>query len=182
MFLSDTKIEEFIKNDEIIVSPSIDTKNIRSLGIRIHLGQKLIQYKNDQSVDPTKDTELCFEEIDLSQGNFVLEPGAFVLGATLEAFKTPRNIAGFLDGRSTLARLGLSIHSTAAIIDGLYEEARTITLEIYNAGNLKIILSHKMAIGSLAFFQLDQEVVQAVQEQYRHQNGVVPANLKLQFN
>ena len=181
MFLSDTKIEELVQSKDLIVHPMLEKRNIRPNGIRIHLGDKLIQYEN-QTVDPTKDTHIKYSEIDLTKSTFVLSPGGFVLGSTFESIQTPRHIFGLLDGRSTLARLGLTVHITAAVTDGLYEDPRTITLEIYNAGNMSIVLSNKMAIGALLFAELDQPVTQDVQDQYRHQNGVTAANLKGQFS
>ncbi len=181
MFLSDAKIEELARNKDLIIRPTLEQKNIRPNGIRIHLGDTLIQYEN-QAVDPTKDINIKYSEIDLRKDTFTLPPGGFVLGSTFESIQTPRHIFGLLDGRSTLARLGLTIHITAAVIDSLYEEPRTITLEIYNAGNMSIVLSNKMAIGALLFAELDQPVTQNVQNQYRHQNGVTPANLKGQFS
>ncbi len=182
MFLSDTSIKKFVDSSELLVVPPLEESNIRPCGIRVHLGEKLLSYEDGQEIDPMSDQEIKYKEIDLKEDSFVLHPGVFVLGSTKEAFKTPRNMVGFLDGRSTLARMGLTIHITAAVTDGLYEEPRTITLEMHNASNLNIILSRNMPIGSMLFFLLDQEVAQGVQEQYRCQSGVTPANLEGQFS
>lgn len=181
MFLSHTKIVSLIEEGALQITPKVEEKNIRPNGIRLHLDHGLIRYA-DQTVDPTKQQALEHETIDLTQGSFILKPQAFVLGSTLETIKTPRNIFALLDGRSTLARLGLTVHITAAVADGLYEEPRAITLEIFNAGNMNIVLSHKMAIGALLFAELDQPVSQGTQNQYRNQKGVQVANLKDQFS
>lgn len=181
MFLSHKKISGLIKEEKIQISPQVLESNIRPNSIRVHLDHTLIRYA-DQTVDPTKKIDLQYETIDIGEKPFVLKPGCFVLGSTIEVIKTPPEIVGFLDGRSTLARLGLTVHITAAITDSLYDDARSITLEIFNAGNLNIVLSHKMAIGALLFAELDQPVTQSVQGQYKGQHGVHISNLKDQFS
>jgi dCTP deaminase len=181
MFLSDQTLKKMLNTGEIFVDPKVSEKDIRPNGIRVYLDKTLIRYK-DQVVDPTKDMDLHYETINLLEKPYALKPGEFVLGSTRESIQTPRHIIGFLDGRSTLARLGLTIHITASVTDGLYDEPRSITLEIYNAGNMTIILSHNMAIGSLSFSELDQPVFQPSQTQYRGQKDATPANIKGQFN
>lgn len=181
MFLSDTAIKKLLKEGSLTISPYPNEKDIRPHSVRVHLGAKLIQY-DDQVVDPTQEIELSYKEIDLSNEPFILKPNAFVLGSTVESVRTPRHIFGFLDGRSTLARLGLTIHITAAVTDSLYDDARVITLEIHNASNMSIVLSHKMAIGALLFAELDQPVAQDAQKQYKGQQGPLPSNLKNQFS
>lgn len=163
------------------MSPQPAEKDIRPNAIRVHLCHTLIKYE-DQTIDPTKDIDIKHTTIDLTHKPYVLKPNEFILGSTIESIKTPRNICGFLDGRSTLARLGLNIHITAAVTDGLYEDARTITLEIQNASNMHLVLSHKMPIGSLLFAELDQPVAQSTQGQYKGQKGTTVANLKDQFS
>lgn len=177
MFLSDKTILEHIRNGIIRIEPGFDENDIRPNGIRVHLHHKLIKYEA-QTVDPTKTTDLVYKEIALSDNNYVLSPGEFVLGSTKESFITPRDILSIIDGRSTLARLGLNIHMTAASVDSLYDEPRTITLEIFNAGNIRIVLSDSMPIGALLFVKLDHPVVSGPQLQYFGQNGPVIANLK----
>lgn len=181
MFLSDQTLKEMLEKRELLITPKVQEKDIRPNAIRVYLGHTLLRYK-DQIVDPTKDMDLHYETISLLEKPYLLKPKEFVLGATLESIQTPRHIIGFLDGRSTLARLGLTIHITASITDGLYDEPRSITLEIYNAGNMTIVLSHKMAIGSLSFSALDKPVQQNSQSQYRGQKEATPANIKGQFN
>ena len=180
MFLSDTTLRALMEDGSLQITPPVEDKNIRPQGIRLHLDHTLIHYA-PQRVDPTKDMDLRYETIDIAKEPFILKPQGFVLGSTREMIKTPRHIFALLDGRSTLARLGLTVHITAAVADGLYEEPRAITLEIFNASNMEIVLSHKMAIGALLFAELDQPVQQEAQSQYRHQKGAQPANLKDQF-
>ena len=181
MFLSHKKISSLIKENKIQITPQVIESDIRPNSIRLYLDHTLITY-TDQTIDPTKKVDPQYKKINISDTPFTLKPGCFVLGSTTQTIKTPPEIIGFLDGRSTLARLGLMIHVTAAVTDSLYEDARSITLEIFNAGNLHIILSHNMAIGALLFAQLDQPVTQKVQEQYKGQQRVHVSNLKDQFS
>ncbi|HBN22210.1 MAG TPA: dCTP deaminase [Holosporales bacterium] len=180
MFLSDIKIKDLLEKGDLFITPKPAEKDIRPNAIRVHLCHTLIKYE-DQTVDPTKDIDIKHSTIDLTHQPYTLKPGEFILGSTIESIRTPRNLCGFLDGRSTLARLGLNIHITAAVTDGLYEDARTITLEIQNAGNMHIVLSHNMAIGSLLFAELDQPVAQSTQGRYKGQQGATVANLKDQL-
>jgi dCTP deaminase len=177
MFLSDIKIKDLLETGELSITPTPAEKDIRPNAVRVHLCHTLIKYDN-QTVDPTKDAEIKHSTIDLTHQPYTLKPGEFILGSTIESIKTPRNICGFLDGRSTLARLGLNIHITAAFTDGLYEDPRTITLEIQNAGNMHLVLSHNMSIGSLLFAELDQAVGQSAKGRYKGQKGATVANLK----
>lgn len=85
-----------------------------------------------------------------------------------------------VDGRSTVARVGLAVHCTSAIIDGNFEEPRTIVLEISNHGPFEIILRHKTALAMLSFTQLTTDILQKTQQQYAKQEGVQAPNLKMQ--
>ena len=181
MFLSDKTIKEYLDKGIIVVKPTVDSKDIRPTGIRIHLGREILFYEDGQTVDPQKPDAVAHKVVNLGKSPFVIGPGQFVIGHTLEKIKAPRDMLGFLDGRSTLARLGLTVHITAAIVDGLYEGGQTITLEIKNESNLSLKLSYKMAIGSLMFTKIDNEIAQEIQKQYKVQDGLTPPNLKTQL-
>lgn len=181
MFLSDTTIKELVDKNIIKVIPKINKKDIRPTGIRLHLGREILMYKDGQTIDPQISKSVKYDTFNLQKEPFILKPGQFVIGYTHEKINTPRNIIGFLDGRSTIARLGLTTHITAAIIDGVYGEYQAIALEIKNVGNLSIKLSHKMAIGLLLFAAVDREIAQDTQKQYKNQVGLTPPNLDGQF-
>lgn len=183
MFLSDVTIKQLIKTNKIIIKPEVRESDIRPAGVRVHLDKEVIRYQPGQLVDPVGQSEnLIYEKIDITNSPYILEPGEFILGSTIESFKMPRDMLGFLDGRSTIARLGITIHITATVTDSLYEDERTITLEIQNAGNLRVALSYEMPIGSMLFTMLDQAVEQGTKSQYRNQKGVVAANLGDQYS
>lgn len=180
MILSDKTIKEFIEHGKIKISPDFDPANIRPAGIRLHLGSELMIPIEGQKVDLESNEEIEFERISIIKNSFTLRPGQFILGSTLEKFQVPRNIVCHVDGRSTVARIGLAIHCTSGIIDGNYEEARTIVLEMKNQGPFDIILRYKTALAMLSFNQLTTDIDQKTQQQYQGQDGVVAPNMKLQ--
>jgi len=180
MMLSDKTIQEFIAQNKIIIDPPYNLQNVRPVGIRLHLGQEILIPIGGQRIDLDSNDEIKFDRISILKDNFVLKPGQFILGSTFEKFQVPRDIVCHIEGRSTVARLGLAVHCTSGIIDGNFEEARTVVLEIKNQGPFEIILRCKTALAMLTFTQLTTEIDQMAQEQYRGQNGVVAPNLQLQ--
>jgi dCTP deaminase len=166
MFLSHEAIEKYIDEGKIIIEPAFDKKNIRPVGIRIHLAKDLLVPEPNQIVSLTVAQDLKYKEIDLTQEEFLLEPGQFVLGATYEAIQTPANVLAILDGRSTVARLGLTTHITASVIDGTFETPHVAVLEIKNVGNFKIRLNFKDPVAMMLFAELKDPVTQKIQSQY----------------
>lgn len=183
MFLSDLTIKSLIKSKQILIKPDVRDSDIRPAGVRVHLDKEIIKYKPGQLINPIQpEKDIIYTKINIENDPYVLEPGEFILGSTIESFKMPRDMLGFLDGRSTIARLGITIHITATVTDSLYEDERTITLEIQNAGNLRVVLSYQMAIGSMLFTMLDRPVEQNTKSQYKNQKGVVAPNLGDQYS
>ena len=178
MFLSHNSIEQYIDDKKIIIKPEFNKNNIRPAGIRIHLAKEILIPEPNQTVEIRKPQNLKYKEIDLTKEEFYLKPGQFVLGATFEAIQTPPDIIGILDGRSTIARLGITTHITASIIDGIYETPHIIVLEIKNVGNFKVRLKFKDPIAMLVFTELKEPVIQKIQSQYgKKQTKVTPPNL-----
>lgn len=178
MFLSHQSIENCINNGQIKIGPDFDKKNIRPVGVRVHLGKILLIPEDNQIVDLTEPNDLKYKKIDISQDEFYLEPDGFVLGSTFETFQTATNILTILDGRSTVARLGLTTHITASIIDGTFEIPHSATLEIKNVGNFRIRLKFKDPIAMILFAELKDNVTQKLQSQYRSvPDKVAPPNL-----
>lgn len=115
---------------------------------------------------------------------FILHPGEFVLGSTLEHFSIPDDLAGRLEGKSSLGRLGLVTHSTAGFIDPGF--SGHITLELSNVANLPITLWPGMKIGQLCLFRLSSPSENpygsaAVGSKYQGQRGPTPSKAYLNF-
>lgn len=180
MILSDKTIKDYIAIGKIKIFPEFNLADIRPAGIRLHLGSELLIPIEGQTVDLDSNEDIKFERTGILTHDFILKPGQFILGSTFEKFQVPRNIVCHVDGRSTIARFGLAIHCTSGIIDGNFEEARTIVLEIKNQGPFDIVLRHRTALAMLSFTQLSTDIEQAAQTQYKGQEGVVGPNLKLQ--
>jgi len=177
MILSDRTIFELVESHKLVIEPEFDKKNIRPTGIRFHLGADLLIPMAGQTVDLTQSDDLNYNTIILSEEGYILKPGGFVLGHTYERIQVPRNIVVTLDGRSTAARVGLSIHCTSLTADGNFETPNAITLELKNEGNFNIVLKPKIPVGMFIFHQLTQEISQDVQSQYKKQFTVLPPNL-----
>ncbi|MBK5111600.1 MAG: dCTP deaminase, partial [Thermoleophilia bacterium] len=86
----------------------------------------------------------------------ILHPGEFVLGQTLERVTLPDDLVARLEGKSSLGRLGLLIHSTAGFVDAGF--SGNLTLELSNVANLPITIYHGMPIGQISFMRMDQPV------------------------
>jgi dCTP deaminase len=178
MFLSHQTIEKLVDNGEIIIDPEFDKKNIRPVGIRIHLAKDILVPIEGQTVNLTEAQDIKYREIDLTKEEFYLEPNGFILGATYEAIKTPSDILAILDGRSTVARIGLTTHVTASVADGTFEKPHVVVLEIKNLGNFKVRLNFKDPIAMMSFVKLTEPVIQKIQSQYgAGQSKVTPPNL-----
>lgn len=166
MFLSHKTIERYIDEGGMVIKPEFDKKDIRPLGIRIHLAKDILVPEEGQTVDLTTPINLKYKEIDLEKEEFYLEPNQFILGATYEAIQTPKDVLAILDGRSTVARLGLTTHITAAIADGTFEVPHVVVMEIKNVGNFRVRLKYKDPIAMMVFAKLTETVEQKIQSQY----------------
>lgn len=103
--------------------------------------------------DVKRDMSLLTERETLDELKaFILHPGEFILGATFESVRIPDNVVGRLDGKSSLGRLGLIVHSTAGFVDPGFEG--TITLELTNISNLPITLYAMMPVSQISFMYL----------------------------
>src|ERR1035437_185832 len=118
MILSDKTIKELIESKQIVILPEFDMKDIRPVGIRLHLGKEILIPKKGQTIDLTGNEHVEYEKIEMDESGYTIKPDQFILGTTHECFQVPRDIVCHIDGRSTVARLGLSIHCTATILDG----------------------------------------------------------------
>ena len=176
MYLADVTIKKYLLDGLIEINPAVKDDDIRPAGVRIHLAKKILVPKRGY-VDLVAPTSLEYKTIDIEKDEFVLEPNAFILASTIEKVKTAPNIIAFLDGRSTIARLGVTIHVTAGAIDGNHDDARTITLEIKNLGVHSIRFHENDSLGQLMFAMLSDNIQQSSQSQYNGQDGVLPPNL-----
>lgn len=95
------------------------------------------------------------KSINLNDGDYTLKPNEFILGSTFERVSIPNTISAFVDGKSSLGRLGIAVHITAGFIDAGFEG--NVTLEIKNNSDKQFKLSKNMLIGQIIFFELKSE-------------------------
>lgn len=129
-----------------------DPDDIQPSSVDLHLGARFQVFRNSRYpyIDPSRHQEGLTEVVAASaEEPFVLHPGEFVLGTTAERIVLPDDIVARLEGKSSLGRLGLLIHSTAGYVDPGWDGR--LTLELSNVANLPIVLMPGMAIGQISF-------------------------------
>ena len=154
MLLSDRDIRAEIAANRVGVEP-FDEAMIQPSSVDVRLDKFFRVFENhkDSVIDPsTEQAELTREVIAEGDEPFILHPGEFVLASTYEVITLPDDIAGRLEGKSSLGRLGLLTHSTAGFIDPGF--SGHITLELSNVANLPVKLFPGMKIGQLCLIKL----------------------------
>ena len=158
MVLSDRTIRSEIEAGRIEIDP-YDASMIQPSSIDVRVDRKFRVFHNARHpfIDvrqPMEDlTELVVAE---GERPFILHPGEFVLGQTLERVTLPDDLVARLEGKSSLGRLGLLIHSTAGFVDSGF--SGNLTLELSNVANLPITIYHGMPIGQISFMRMDGPV------------------------
>ncbi len=158
MVLSDRSIKEQMMTGRIRIEP-FDPDDIQPSSVDLHLGSGFQVFRNSRYpyIDPSREQAGLMELVSATEGEpFVLHPGEFVLAATIERIVLPDDIVARLEGKSSLGRLGLLIHSTAGYVDPGWDG--TLTLELSNVANLPIVLTPGMPIGQISFSQMTTSV------------------------
>ena len=154
MLLSDRDIRAEIAANRVGVEP-FDEAMIQPSSVDVRLDKFFRVFENHKYsvIDPsTEQAELTREVVAEGDEPFILHPGEFVLASTYEVITLPDDIAGRLEGKSSLGRLGLLTHSTAGFIDPGF--SGHITLELSNVANLPVKLFPGMKIGQLCLIKL----------------------------
>lgn len=159
MILSDRDLLTEIQDGRLGIDP-FDQKLVQPSSIDVRLDRFFRVFVNTKytHIDPSsRQDELTSLVEPAGDSPFVLHPGEFVLAATLERVTIPADLAGRLEGKSSLGRLGLCVHSTAGFIDPGF--TGHITLELSNTVTLPIVLWPGMKIGQLCLFRLSSPAV-----------------------
>lgn len=157
MVLSDRDLKKALEDGKIKITPLPDfATQLGSCSIDLRLGNAFRIFESGVHgvIDPRKNSASEFtKEVIVKVGNaFIMQPGDFVLATTIEDVEIPDDLVGGLEGRSSIGRLGIIVHSTAATIDAGWKGH--ITLELANMGKLPVALYPDMRICSLSFEQL----------------------------
>jgi len=154
VILSDVSIREALTSGRIVVDPlGEDAVQPSSVDLRVDHLFRVFRNYSEPHIDPKRPQEDLTELIEIDAGAaFVLHPGEFVLGSTLERVRIPTDLVARLEGKSSLGRLGLLIHSTAGFVDAGWDGH--LTLELSNVANLPIAIYPGMKIGQISFLEM----------------------------
>jgi dCTP deaminase len=187
MVLSDSAIRRLIEAGRIGIDP-YDAALMQPSSLDVRVDRLFRVFRNsrypyiDVKVEQEDLTELVEVETDEA---FILHPGEFVLGSTLERVTLPDDLVARLEGKSSLGRLGLLIHSTAGFIDPGWDGH--VTLELSNVANLPITIYPEMKIGQLSFVQMSEPAetpygADALGSKYQGQRGPTPSRYWRNFS
>ena len=175
MVLSDRTIQRLLAEGRIEIDPYDDALlQPSSVDVRVDRFFRVFRNSRYPFIDVKQEQEDLTELVEIDGEPFILHPGEFVLGSTLERIKLPDDLVARLEGKSSLGRLGLLIHSTAGFIDPGWNGH--VTLELSNVANLPITIYHGMKIGQLSFVQMSEPAdnpygADALGSKYQGQEG-----------
>ena len=185
MILSDRDIKKALKEKRIIIDPKPDLLvQLGSCSIDLRLGKKFRVFNHSKIalIDPQNPcaTEDLMTEIEVKNADpFILQPGDFILATTMETITIPDNMLARLEGRSSLGRLGIVVHSTASIFDPGWHGVAV--LELGNMGRIPVALYPGMRICSFTFEELsspaDVPYTKRKSSKYKHQNAPLASKI-----
>ncbi len=190
MRLCDKHIKQHLAQGDIKIVPEPSDQNISGVTVDVTLGDKFRVFEDHAApyIDlsgPKEEVQLALDEVmsdEIVIDNdkaFFLHPGELAIAVTHESITLPSNMVGWLDGRSSLARLGLMVHVTAHRIDPGW--SGNIVLEFFNSGKLPLALKPGMKIGALSFELLSDHAEKPYNSRndakYRNQDGAVASRI-----
>ena len=156
--LSDRDIRAALDDGRVTIQP-YDAQDLQPSSVDLHLDRSFRVFRNNRYpyIDVRAPQPDLTELLTVAEDEpFILHPGEFVLGQTLEWVELPNDLVSRLEGKSSLGRLGLLIHSTAGYVDPGWKG--NLTLELSNVANLPIALYYGMRIGQISFFRMSSPV------------------------
>jgi dCTP deaminase len=181
VILSDRTIREELAAGRIVIDP-LDQADIQPSSVDLRLDRYFRVFRNHTSrvIDVREDQENLTELVEIApEGDaFILHPGEFVLGSTAERVALPADLVARLEGKSSLGRLGLLIHSTAGFVDAGWDGH--LTLELSNVATLPITLYPGMKVGQISFLRMTTAAdrpygTAQVGSKYQGQRGPTPS-------
>jgi len=180
MILSDRTIREELAAGRIVIDPVSDA-DIQPSSVDLHIDRYFRVFRNHSMrvIDVKENQEELTELVEIGEDDaFILHPGEFVLGSTHERVSLPDDLVARLEGKSSLGRLGLLIHSTAGFVDAGWDGH--LTLELSNVANLPITLYPGMKIGQISFLRMTTPAEtpygsSKVGSKYQGQRGPTPS-------
>ncbi len=173
MILSDKTLMKMLDEHTLVVNP-IEIEQIQPASIDIRIGNTYSIVEDSPSGIIHLDDEITYKRI--TADKYILLPGQFVLATTMEFVELPDNLTAFVEGRSSLGRLGLFIQNAGWVDPGFKGE---ITLELFNANRCAIELNAGRRIGQLVFAQLDDQALNPYRGKYQGQRGATGSKVYL---
>lgn len=186
VILSDRTIKEAIASGRIVIDP-FDESFVQPSSIDLRVDRFFRVFENHRYpyIDPKAPQEDLTTLVETEDDEpFILHPGEFVLGSTLERVGLGEDIVARLEGKSSLGRIGLLIHSTAGFVDPGFDGY--LTLELSNVANLPIAIYPGMKIGQISFYQLTTPAENpygsdGAGSKYQGQRGPTPSRVHQDF-
>ena len=187
MILSDRTIKEAIAAKRIVIDP-YDESFVQPSSIDLRVDRFFRVFENHRYpyIDPKTPQEDLTTLVETEEDEpFILHPGEFVLGSTLERVQLGEDVVARLEGKSSLGRIGLLIHSTAGFVDPGFDGY--LTLELSNVANLPIAIYPGMKIGQISFYQLTTAAEhpygsETAGSKYQGQRGPTPSRVYQDFD
>jgi len=186
MIFSDRDLHDLIDSGRLGIDP-FDPRSVQPSSIDLRIGHQFRVFANNRY--PYIDVRLPMDDLTelveaTEEEPFILHPGEFVLAVTLERVSLPNDVVGRLEGKSSLGRLGLLIHSTAGFVDAGWDGY--LTLELSNVANLPITIYPGMKIGQISLFQMTSPAQnpygsQELGSKYLGQEGPTPSQYYKNF-
>ena len=165
MILSDKTIMDMLESRTLSITP-LKKEQIQPASVDVRLGDTFSVVEDLSSGILTLENEITYKTIQTD--TYLLLPGQFVLATTMETFELPDNLTAFVEGRSSLGRMGLFIQNAGWVDPGFKGE---ITLELFNANRCAIELKAGRRVGQLVFAQLDHSALHPYAGKYLGQSG-----------
>lgn len=165
MILSDKTILKMMEEGTLKISP-IEEVQVQPASVDIRLGNTFSIVEDSPSGIITLENEIKYKTI--TTDTYILLPNQFVLATTMEYFDLPNDLTAFVEGRSSLGRMGLFIQNAGWVDPGFKGE---ITLELYNANRCAIELKAGRRVGQLVFAKMDGEALNPYNGKYQGQTG-----------
>lgn len=164
---------KMLREKTLTITP-LETAQIQPASVDVRLGDTFGIVEDSPSGVITMEREIGYQTI--RNDTYVLLPGQFVLATTMEYFELPDNLTAFVEGRSSLGRMGLFIQNAGWVDPGFQGE---ITLELFNANRCAIELKAGRRVGQLVFAELDGVAMHPYRGKYRGQKGATGSRVYL---
>ncbi|HIZ55483.1 MAG TPA: dCTP deaminase [Firmicutes bacterium] len=165
MILSDKTILKMLKDEVLKITP-IEKEQIQPASVDVRLGNTFSIVEDSPTGIITLENEIQYKTIQTD--TYILLPGQFVLATTMEYFELPNHLTAFVEGRSSLGRMGLFIQNAGWVDPGFQGE---ITLELFNANRCAIELRSGRRVGQLVFAEMDETALHPYNGKYQGQRN-----------